>query len=304
VILVALAIVASTVVGVAAERRWGPGALLATKWIVRTLLWTVMPFVAFVTINRLDLGGGVGGGLALAWVVALVVGLLAWIASRVLDLPAPTSGALIVSTIVANTGYLGIPLCAALFGSDAIGPAVAYDVLVNTLLFLTVGFAIGAGMGTKAGETAADRVKSFVVRNPPLVAVILALVLPHDLAPEVLHDVVELLVFIVLPVGFFIVGVTLSSEAEEGIKVFPPPLTRPVAVVLALRLVVAPATMLGLSAITFDVPDAYIVEAGMATGVNALVVGHAYGLDLRLTSGAVAWTTAVVVAAAVALALV
>lgn len=303
-ILVALAIVASTVVGVAAERRWGAGALLATKWIVRALLWTVMPFVAFVTINRLDLGGGVGGGLALAWVVALVVGLLAWIASRTLDLPAPTSGALIVSTIVANTGYLGIPLCAALLGSDAIGPAVAYDVLVNTLLFLTVGFAIGAGMGTKAGETAAERVKSFVVRNPPLVAVVLALVLPHDLAPEVLHDVVELLVFIVLPVGFFIVGVTLSSEAEEGIKVFPPPLTRPVVVVLALRLVVAPATMFALSALTFDVPDAYIVEAGMATGVNALVVGHAYGLDLRLTSGAVAWTTAVVVVAAVGVALV
>lgn len=303
-ILVALAIVASTAIGVAAERRWGAGALVATKWIVRGLLWTLMPFVAFVTINQLDLGGGVGGGLVLAWVVSLVIGLLAWLAARAMDLPAPSTGALIVSTIVANTGYLGIPLCAALLGSDAIGPAVAYDVLVNTLLFLTVGFAIGAGMGTKAGETTRDRVKSFVLRNPPLVAVVLALVLPHDLAPEVLHDVVELLVFIVLPVGFFIVGVTLANEAEEGVKVFPPPLTRPVLVVVGLRLAIAPAAMFGLSALTFDVPDAYIVEAGMATGVNALVVGHAYGLDLRLTSAAVAWTTALVVVAAVAVALV
>ncbi|HWT94048.1 MAG TPA: AEC family transporter [Solirubrobacteraceae bacterium] len=303
-ILVALAIVASTVVGVAAERRWGAQALVTTKWIVRVLLWTVLPFVAFVTINRLDLGGGVGGGLVLAWIVALVVGLLAWLAARAMDLPAPSTGALIVSTIVANTGYLGIPLCAALLGSDAIGPAVAYDVLVNTLLFLTVGFAIGAGMGTKAGETARDRIRSFVVRNPPMLAVILALVLPHDLAPDVLHDVVELLVFVILPVGFFIVGVTLSSETEEGAATFPPPMTRPVAVSIGLRLVLAPALMFGLSALTFDVPDAYIVEAGMATGVNALVVGHAYGLDLRLTSASVAWTTALVVAGAVVVALV
>lgn len=298
-ILLALAIVASTAVGAVAERRWGARTMAATQWIVRALLWTVLPFVAFVTINQLDLGGGVGGGLVLAWVVAFLVGALAWVAGRAMDLPAPSAGALIVSTIVANTGYLGIPLSAALFGSDAIGPAVAYDVLVNTLLFLTVGFAIGAGMGTKAGETVADRVRAFVLRNPPLIAVVLAVVLPHDLAPDVLHDVVELLVFVILPIGFFIVGVTLSSEAEEGKLTFPPPLTRPVAVVVGLRLAVAPAAMFGLSALTFDVPDAYIVEAGMATGVNALVVGHAYGLDLRLTSGAVAWTTALVVVGAV-----
>jgi predicted permease len=36
----------------------------------------------------------------------------------------------------------------------------------------------------------------------------------------------------------------------------------------------------------------------MPSGVNALVVAHAYGLDLRLLASAIAWSTAVVVAAA------
>ena len=62
--------------------------------------------------------------------------------------------------------------------------------------------------------------------------------------------------------------------------------------------------MLAFSAATVDVPDAYLVEAAMPTGVNALVVGHAYGLDLRLTSAALAWTTAVAVVAATALGLI
>lgn len=74
--------------------------------------------------------------------------------------------------------------------------------------------------------------------------------------------------------------------------------------VLGLRLVIAPALMLALSALTFDVPDAYYVEAGMPTGINALVVAHAYGLDLRLTSAALAWSTAVAVVAATALGLI
>lgn len=74
--------------------------------------------------------------------------------------------------------------------------------------------------------------------------------------------------------------------------------------VLGVRLVIAPALMLALSALTFDVPDAYYVEAGMPTGINALVVAHAYGLDLRLTSAALAWSTAVAVVAATALGLI
>jgi predicted permease len=303
VIAVALAIVASTAIGVAAERRWGAGARRATGITITVLLWTVMPFICFFTIARLELGAGVGGGLLLAYAVAAGVGLLAWAAGVRMGLPAPALGALIVSCLISNTGYLGIPLCTALFGSDGLGPAVAYDALVNTPLFLTVALAIGAGMGTRGGATGRERVRTFLLRNPPLAAVLAALVAPDALAPDLLHDAAEVLAFVVLPVGFFIVGVTLAAEAEEGAMAFPPPFTRAVGVVLALRVVVAPALMLALSALTFDVPDAYFVEAAMPTAVNALVVGHAYGLDLRLTSAALAWTTTVAVLAATVLGL-
>jgi predicted permease len=301
VIFVVLAIVVATAIGVASERRWGAGAQVVTRHVITVLLWTVMPFICFFTIARVELDGGVGGGLLLAYGVTAIVGLLAWAAGVRMGLTAPALGALIVSCLISNTGYLGIPLCTALFGSEALGHAVAYDVLVNTPLFLTVGFAVGAGMGTRGGTTSRERMRAFVLRNPPLAAVLLALVAPDALAPDTLHDVAEVLAFAVLPVGFFIVGVTLAAEAEEGAMAFPPPFTRPVAVAMGLRLVLAPALMLAVSAATFDVPDAFVVEAAMPTGVNALVVGHAYGLDLRLTSAALAWTTTVAVVAATVL---
>ena len=79
---------------------------------------------------------------------------------------------------------------------------------------------------------------------------------------------------------------------------FPPPFTKPVAAALALRLVAAPALMLGLAAVAVDVPDAYLVQAAMPAGINSLVIAHAYGLDLSLSASAVAWSTAVAVPAA------
>jgi predicted permease len=40
------------------------------------------------------------------------------------------------------------------------------------------------------------------------------------------------------------------------------------------------------------------VQAAMPSGINSLVIAHAYGLDLKITSSALAWTTTVVIAGA------
>jgi predicted permease len=62
--------------------------------------------------------------------------------------------------------------------------------------------------------------------------------------------------------------------------------------------------LLGLSTLLIDVPAPYLVQAAMPTGVNTLVVAHAYGLDRRIAAGAIAWTTTIVVCVGVVAALV
>ena len=299
-IWVALAIVASTALGVAAERRHGERARLWTRQAITALLWFALPFMTFFILARLELDAGVGGGLLLAYTeLAIVAGLAYLVGARVLRLRRHQTGALVVVVALANTGYLGIPLCAALLGRDAIGPAIAFDTVVSGPMFYGAGFAIGAAFGIAAGTTAGERLRAFL-RNPPLVAVIAGLLAPDALAPDALVDVAEILAIAILPVGFFILGVNLASEAEEGALAFPPPFTRPVAAALGLRLLVAPALMLALSGAIVTVPDAYLVQAAMPSGINTLVVAHAYDLDLRLAAGAIAWTTALAVAGALA----
>ncbi|MDQ4049141.1 MAG: hypothetical protein M3131_07150 [Actinomycetota bacterium] len=58
--------------------------------------------------------------------------------------------------------------------------------------------------------------------------------------------------------------------------------------------------MLALSRLVLSVPDPYLVQAAMASAINAIVIAHEYGLDRALVAAAIAWSTFAVVAAGLA----
>ncbi|MGI8622026.1 MAG: AEC family transporter [Solirubrobacteraceae bacterium] len=299
--LIAAVIAVAVAAGVATQRRLGARAGTLARRLLALMLYALVPPVVFFNLVHLRLTADVGGGIVLAWVSVAIVGVLAHVTgARVLRLPRPQTGTLINAALHPNTGYLGLPVCAAALGTESLDRAVAYDTLVGTPTLLLGVFAVGAAYGTQAGRSARERTRAFVTRNPPLIAAVLGLLAPAALAPDVLVDASRVVVFALLPLGFFAVGVTL---AEEGVR-FPPPLEPRTAAALALRLLVAPALLLALAAPLIDLPAPYLILAAMPTGLNGLVVAHAYGLDLAFAAGAIAWGTALVVVAATVIALV
>ncbi|HVE67820.1 MAG TPA: AEC family transporter [Solirubrobacteraceae bacterium] len=298
-IAVAAAIAVAVAVGVAAERRWREGAERAARGVLGAILYVLLPPIVFFNIARLHVDADVGGGIALAYAMLALTGLAAWFAAaRVLRLSRAQTGTVLAATMQVNTGYVGLPLVVVLLGSEHLGEAAAYDALVTAPWLFGVVFAVGAAFGTRAGEGWRQRTRAFFTRNPPLLAVIAAIVAPDALAPDLLVDASRIAVLALVPLGFFAVGVTLAAEADEGVPVFPPPLGRAVALVLALRLAVAPALLYLMALALIDLPGSYLLLAAMPCGVNTLVVAHAYGLDMRIAAGAVAWSTAIVVAIA------
>ena len=289
---ITLAIAVSTLVGAGAERRYGERAREVSRRMLDALLWILLPPIAFLAVARLDFGGGVGAGLGLAYVELAMVGTLAWFAgTRLLHLPRPAVGALIIAVVLANTGYLGLPLATALLGTDELGTAIVFDQLVSGPMVYLAGFAVGAAFGTRAGEGWRGRLRAFFTRNPVLPAVALGLIAPDALAPEAAIAIAGYVVIALLPVGFFVLGVNLAAEAQDsGVRALPS-FTRPVAVALVLRMGVAPGLLLLASVALVGLPDAYLLQAAMPSGINGLVVAHAYGLDVRVTAGAIAWST-------------
>jgi len=301
ILLIIAAIAVAVAVGVVAERRRPQAAALAARRALTLMLYVLVPPVIFFNLAATEIDVEHGVGLLLGIVAVSLSGFLAWwVASRVLGLSRPSTGAVVCAVLSINSGYLGYPLTVALLGREELTTAVLYDVLVTAPCLLLGAFAVGAAFGTKAGEGPRDRVRAFFTRNPPLYAAIAGLLAPDALAPTVLVDASQILVFALLPIGFFAVGATLAENAERGELPLPPPLTKPVAVVIASRLALAPLLLMLLAAPLIDLPAAYQLMAAMPSGLNSMVVAHAYGLDMEITAEAVTWTTAIVVLAALA----
>jgi hypothetical protein len=298
-ILIIAAIVVATATGIAAERRWPERAGHDSRRALLWILYLVLPPVTFFNLVHVSFDADLGGGIALAWVATALAAAAAYlIGARVLDLTRPQLGAVLACTLVANTAYLGYPLTIALLGSDQLGEAVAYDVAVGSPALLLGAFSAGAAFGTKAGEGARQRTSAFFARNLPLYAAIAALLAPASLAPDVLVDISRVVVVAILPVGFFAVGAALMEDAgAEGLRM-PPPVSRSTALVIAAKLLLLPALLYLLALPLIDLPDTYLLMALMPSGLNSMIVAHAYGLDLTTTAEAVTWTTAIVVVVA------
>jgi predicted permease len=295
VILIALTIVAATWAGLVAERRMPDRAGPGSRKALTLVLYTVLPAVVFLNLVKVDLDGDLAIGIALGWLVVIACTFVTFvIGARYLALERPQTGALLCCVLVANSAYLGYPLVATLLGTDAIGEAVAFDVAVGTMALLIGAFSVGAAFGTKAGETPRERVRSFFTRNIPLYAAVLAMVAPDAFAPDWAIDASRVAIVLMLPVGFFAVGAALA-DGEEGERFRFPPLTKPTATVIGVKLVLMPALLFLLALPLIDLPETFLLLAAMPSGLNAMIVVQAYGLDLKITANALVWTTAIVV---------
>jgi predicted permease len=282
-----------------AERRWRDRAAGAARRALVIALYTLIPFVTFFNLARLEVDADVGVGIVLSWVAVAAAATGAWATGRfLLQIPRAGTGAMICCTLVPNSGYLGYPLTAALLGFGSLGEAVAWDVLVAAPALLLVAFATGAAFGERAGESVRERVIAFFTRNPPLLAAIAGLLAPDALAPDLLVDASRGAIFAMLPLGFFAVGAVLAEEAEGGVLRLGSPLRPPVGAAIALRMVAVPGLLYLMALPLIDLPGPYLLLAAMPCGINPLIVAHVYGLDARLTAEAIAWSTAIAVVGA------
>ena len=291
VLAVAAVILAGSTAGVLAARGRSDATAIADRmlWIS---LWVILPVVTFFNFARFDPSAEVGAGLAFAYVGLAVALALAWLLARgPLRLEGHTRGAFMCAAFHANTGFLGLPFTAALLGRDALPEAITYDQLVSTPWLLVVAFAIGA-THRREGSSGRSDVRAFLVRNPALYALVAGLLAPDALAPGWAVDAANVLVVALAPLGFFALGVYATAGGTR----FPPPLTRPVAAAVVVKLTVPVAVVAACAALIHDVPDAFLVQAAMPTGLNSLLLVAAYSLDRAIISGAIVYSTLIVLA--------
>jgi predicted permease len=299
VLFVVLSIAGATATGIGAERRFGARAGAAARRILRVMLYGLLPPVIFVNIAHLQLTADAGAGVGLGIVALALTGAIAYAVSRRgLGLSRATTGSVVNASIHGNTSYLGFPVVAAVLGPEHLCEAILYDTLVQGPVFFLGCFGVATALGSQAGGSAGERVRSFLFRNPPLYAVLLGLVAPAALAPQALVDASRVLVYALLPLGFFAVGMTLAEERRAKVA-GGEPIARAAALGVGMRLLVAPLVLFLVAAPFIDVPTAYLVLAATPVGLSSVVLAHEFGLHLRLSAAVLAGTTALALPVAV-----
>ena len=230
-----------------------------------------------------------------------LVGVIVWfIASRVLRLRAHQTGAVIVCALVANTAYLGYPLTVALLGHDHLSTGGALR-RAGRRPGADARRVRGRGGVRRPGrrEGPGERAKTFLTRNPPLYAAILGLLAPRALAPPALVDASQVLA-ICDPADRLLRRRRDAGRGRRARRASAAAAVHPAGGRWrsARAWPSLPALLMLLAAPLIDLPSAYRLMSAMPTGLNAMIVSHAYGLDNRTVAESITWSTAIVIAAA------
>jgi predicted permease len=175
-----------------------------------------------------------------------------------------------------NYSYIPLPLCQALFDREVVGVLFAFNLGVDVAMW-TLGVAILPGGGVR------QRWRSIVL-NPPVLAVIAALILNALGAgiwfPQALDGAFHMLGLCAVPVGLLLTGAVLADHMKPGILRSGWDVT---VLGILLRLGLLPALILTVAVwLPFDpaLKKVLVVQSAMPAAVFPIVLAKMYGGDM------------------------
>lgn len=250
------------------------------------VIYVALPALVLLEIPRLAFDVTVLLPVLVSWSVMIVTAFAVWLLGRVYQWPRSIVGCLLLILPLGNTGFVGIPLIDALVGKAGIGYAILYDQFGTFLALNTFGVAIAVGFS--GGHSSAAYIIGRIVRFPPFLSLILALLLAFVgvTYPDWLQDSLAWLAWSLVPVVMVAVGIAwhLKLDASE-LKWF----VGALATLLLAKPVIAwlVSTVLGGQGIAHQV---VVLEAGMPAMISAGVLAMRYQLAPRLAASLVGYS--------------
>jgi predicted permease len=252
------------------------------------VVWVALPALILERVPGLAAGGEVLALILMPWgLLGLSAALVLGVARRA-RWPRPVEGALLMIVPLANTAFVGLPLVEAHLGPEAIPPAIVWDQLGSFLALSTYGaFVIAAYRPTGEGRPSARAMLRQVVRFPPFVALLLALVLIQTGTPPLARSVLAAFGASLIPVVMVAVGL-------QWRVLVPRHALGPAGFALVTRLALVPLVALGVVS-ALDLPPLIagtaVLEAGMGPMITAGALAIEAGLAPELTAAVLGWGT-------------
>jgi predicted permease len=266
--------------GVAFRRtgKVGPDVQSAVSFWVLTV---ALPALALRVMHSVRFPGSIAAVVAVPYLLFAVTCGLVLALARPLRLDRQTAAALVATIACANTSFVGIPMVTAFFGAGAVPVAVIVDQLGSFVLLNTLVLTLVTVTGQGGGRVSPGAIARRVATSPPLLALLAGLALRPVPYPPWLTDVLTRLGDTLTPLALFAVGLQLEVAAARRWR-------RELVVGLGVKLVVAPAVVIGGYALAGTLGDSAVpvalFEATMPPMVTGAMLASRAGLATPLPS--------------------
>jgi predicted permease len=238
-----------------------------------------LPALALLHIHEIPMTPALTHAVLAAWLMfALAAGFFLAVA-RTLRFARETMGALILTSGLANTSFVGLPMIEAFFGRHGIGLGLVIDQLGSYLILATAGIFVASAFSGATFDP--RRVVSRIAAFPPLWAIAIALALRPFNYPEWLTALLTRIGDLVAPLALLSVGCQLRLAELSGNG-------RTLGLGLAFKLVLAPFALLllasGLLELDGEATRIALFEAAMPPMIGAAIVAMEHKLDPPLTT--------------------
>lgn len=235
-----------------------------------------LPALIFTSLRKATLSSDMILLPVLALLLSFILAVIAYLFCKSRNYSKKVTWTIIIACSMMNTGFLGYPICLGVFGNDGFLHAIFYD-LSTTLLFVIYGMVLVKEFGGNKD----DIIKQGLLFMP-LWAVVFSIVFNIFNIPigYVLESSLNYLGQSTIPLIMLSLGLTIDFR-EIGHSLLDSTF------VSLLKLIIAPIFMfiilstLNISGIVYNVA---ILEAGMSSAMNGLVLAIYYNLDKKLMS--------------------
>jgi len=254
------------------------------RMLSRVVFYSLLPCLAFrLLLNSSASGPNVARLVLVAVLIMGSMGLVGYIAAKVLGLDGKTLRAFLMVVMFSNGGNYGLPVVRFAFGPEALTYATIFFLTGSVMTYAAGAFFAGSHRGNIAGAL------EKIWKMPSLYGLALALMVRAAglTVPEAIMRPVDLLSDAALPVMILVLGMQLERA------VWPP---RPWIVILAvgISLFVAPLVALGLVGllgITGAARQSAVILASMPVAVITTIFALEFELAPEFVTSAVFLST-------------
>lgn len=239
------------------------------------VLYIMLPAMVFINLKKATISSDMLYLPVLGIALSILLLVPAYIYCKVRKYDERTTWTILLAASLMNTGFIGFPVSLGVFGDAGFLNAVFFDLSTSVMVVL-----YGVILAKKFGGDAREAVKS-IVTFMPLWAVIFGLLfnaLDINSLGYVLDSILEYLAGATIPMIMLALGLSLDFR-NVGENFTDSIVVSVIKLVISPLIILVLLMLLNIHGMVFNIA---ILEAGMSTAGNALVLAISYNLDKDL----------------------